>query len=242
MGSEQVVQEVKAILLADVADFSKVKSDAYIPDFIEHVIKPVSLRLQDYTSLSQINTWGDAIFALFDNHIDCCHFALDLRELFRRDFIQKGLPYQLGLRVAIHQGLVSVFNDPIRHLKASLGHEIVLCARIEPVVQPGQILATEQIKVACESEEMRDIIFDDIGTIELAKNYGPRRLFNMRKAGEPEPKGILVQVDKPPLGIRDYFDNMRITRIEVVYKDLVERIEDEGTRQQLLELYQLIVR
>ncbi len=237
----RTVPKMKSILFADVAGFSKIEADVVIPFFVEYVIQPIGDRLRAYKSNTHINTWGDAIFALFDSPVECCRFALEVRDLFHRDFTHEGLPKNLSMRLAIHQGIVSLFDDQVWGINTALGHEIVLCARIEPLVRPGQILATEQIKLSCQSEGIEDIVFDDVGCVSLPKDYGSRKLFHMRWSNDPKPNGFQTKIDQSPLQLRDYADKMKYMQIASIYKDIIEQVEDNKVRNQLFELYQLAV-
>ncbi len=232
-------RETKAILVADMVGFSSVKLDAHIEVFKKHVIEPIANRLMGHDDVEQINTWGDAIFALFKNPVSCCRFALELRDVFQRDLAYEGLPKQLGVRVAVHQGLVHLFEDPVRKMAGALGREIVVAARIEPVVAPGQVWTTEQVEMACRSEKVGDLAFDSIGEVELPKGYGRRRIFGLRRPNDAKIAPPSKDSQSLPWSLRQYEDGLQESDANVIYKELLDKVTDEEVRQQITELYGL---
>lgn len=231
--------ETRSILFADVAGFGKVTADAHVEIYIETVINPISRLLENFQGEmgAEVNTWGDAFFALFPSPVDCCRFAIQLRDHFRsRDFEHDGLSVRLGLRVAVHQGMVCRFKDPIRKVIGSLGRAITLTARIEPIVDVGAVWATDSMKGAIKASGLREFEFDELGVVELAKGYGELSLYHVRKLDERRfEKGEPGEVAMA----RDYESYMREARLRSVHEDLIGRTDDPRLLQGLHELYRL---
>jgi|ERR1700722_10155591 len=233
-------REIKAILFADLTKSSHV-TFAQLPLLFDHVLKPIGSIIKDHKSLDYLNTWGDGIFALFDDAVECCRFALQLRDHFNQDFEYVGLPRELGIRVAVHQGRILRFPHPMQKVKGAMGPAIVLAARIEPIVPRGQIWVTSQIRVALEAEGGAGMAADPLGTTLLAKDAGSWELFALRKIKEP------VIRRKPELAsivqVADELD--RANKLELVkrmYRRLAESKElPARCRSQLDELFGMVI-
>jgi class 3 adenylate cyclase len=87
-------------------------------------------------------------------------------------------PGQPRLRIALHYGQVQLRQ---RESTSIVGGEAILCAsRVEPVVEPGQIWATEEFR---QQFLQRPSLWR---TTPLAPPDGEDR-FNVKKAGTAEP-------------------------------------------------------
>ena len=74
-------QEVKSMLFADIVGYSKI-SELVIPEFIETFLERVSkLCSTSKHRPRNVNTWGDAVYAIFDFAHDAGCFALELTQL-----------------------------------------------------------------------------------------------------------------------------------------------------------------
>ena len=99
-------QAIKAILFVDVVGYSKL-TEEQIPLFVQHFLSPAAELLgQDETAPLFSNTWGDALYLVFDEVLDAGRVALRLRDwICRTDWPQLGLPSTLNVRIALHAGL-----------------------------------------------------------------------------------------------------------------------------------------
>lgn len=233
-------QEIKCFLMADVAGFSSIRYDAHLPVFVDVVLKPVSACLRQYKSIEQVNTWGDSILVICNDVVDCCRCALQMRDHFRRDFKYDGLPQQLNLRVAVHQGHLFRFPDPIRGLRGAMGHEIVTVARLEPRVAVGQVWATEQVRVAVESAAVDDLHFDPLGQIQLAKGYGSRNAFAVRRSVD---QPVVLAAETAATADEWSMDRVERQRKQLAltqaYQGIVAGLGNMELRQRIDEFYRL---
>ena len=122
-------QQVKSMLFADIAGYSKL-SERVIPEFVDFFLTRVS-RLASSSKYAPrtIDTWGDAIFAVFDFAEDAGRFALELTEMMHqgeKDWLQKGLYFEetigdqkqtrkrpLTIRIGLHTGPAFMHYNPV---------------------------------------------------------------------------------------------------------------------------------
>lgn len=231
-----IKREIRGILFADIRGFSSIQPDANLEKFFNVILQGIGTIVDAAEGLLVVNTWGDAVFALFDTSANCCRFALELRDLFRRDFQFDGLPDDLNIRIAVHQGDVLRFDDPVSKMRGELGQAITTTARIEPIVAPGHIWATEQIKTAVQDVGPKEIYFDEIGERALAKNHGVRRLFNLRRDKDSK---YVETCGKAVLPAPHFLEQERLAKLAITYQDLIQRIDDAELRQRVTLLYSL---
>jgi len=159
-------QEVKSMLFADIVGYSKLHQQA-IPDFVESFLGRVSqLAASSKHGPRSVNTWGDAVYAVFDFARDAGLFALEITQLIQEaksDWLEKGLYWEeyrgeneepvkhpLDIRIGLHTGPVVVHYDPLVRRLSFSGAHVNRAARIEPVAKPGEIFASEEFAALAE--------------------------------------------------------------------------------------------
>jgi len=179
-------RQVKGLLFADVSGFSKMTERQY-PAFHEHFLSRVHHLTEEYFQrIEFMNTWGDAIHAVFPEVLDCASFALDLRDRIAEvDWSSLGLPADLSLRISLHVGPVYETLDPFLKQKSFFGRQISHAARIEPITTPGCIFASEQV-AALISSLQEDMTAEYVGRVPLAKGYGVYPIYQVRRLGDIE--------------------------------------------------------
>jgi class 3 adenylate cyclase/tetratricopeptide (TPR) repeat protein len=197
-------QEVKTMLFADIVGYSKL-TEHVIPEFVGTFLARVSQLAADsnYAPL-HINTWGDAIYAVFDFAHDAGSFALELTQMIKegeRDWLQKGLYWEepatgkgdsikrpLSIRVALHTGPVFMHYNPVVRQLGFTGSHVSRAARIEPVTKAGEVFASEEFAALAElgaeidqrnagghnSSSSARFVCDYAGSMHLAKGYPGR--------------------------------------------------------------------
>jgi class 3 adenylate cyclase len=198
-----IQQEVKSMLFADIVGYSRL-TERVIPAFIETFLGRVSvLASSSEHAPRSVNTWGDAVYAVFDFAADAGLFALELSQLVQQgkdDWIEKGLfweekdehdqlkQYPLNIRIGLHTGPVVLHYDPVVRRLSYTGAHVNRAARIEPVANPGEIFASEDFAALAElsrqrnavgappddAEEGPEFICQYAGSMRLAKNYPGR--------------------------------------------------------------------
>ncbi len=175
-------QEVKSMLFADIVGYSKL-TEKVIPEFIGSFLERVSqLAARSQHAPCSVNTWGDAIYAVFDFAKDAGLFALELAQMVQEgsdEWLTKGLYWEergadgevskhpLNIRIGLHTGPVVMHYDPVVRRLGFTGAHVNRAARIEPITKPGEVFASEEFAAMAElSGELRrrSGIGDDSGS------------------------------------------------------------------------------
>lgn len=193
-------QEVKSILFADIVGYSKL-NESVIPEFVNHFLARLSRIVSEsrYAPL-HVNTWGDALYAVFDYAHDAGCFALEFTQLIhegRDEWLAKGLYWEetatdgtvikhpLNVRVGLHTGPVFMHYNPVIRQLGFTGVHVSRAARIEPVTTPGEVFASEEFAALSETDRraggkgnagasLRGFVCEYAGTMPLAKGYPGR--------------------------------------------------------------------
>lgn len=219
------------LLFLDVEGYSSLRSDREFKAFLEQVLPEIGQILRKY-SPDYVNSWGDAIFAIFRTTIDATKCGLDLRDYFRNtNWDNYGITRALSCRVALHTGGVYFGYDAVQKRLGVAGYNVNLAARIEPITVPGQVFASETfvsiLREDLEADKDQTIEFGSLGHTALAKEWGVRTIFRIFRAQEPKTislrslgvRGVgdrfiefmdnLYQVTKNRIGT--YFEEVRFT-------------------------------
>ena len=88
---------------------------------------------------------------------------------------------QARLRIALHHGVVATRPRENQPGASIIGGEAILCAaRVEPVVEPGQIWATEEFRTCLQQ---RPSLWRTTHVVPA----GAEERFNVKKTGSSEP-------------------------------------------------------
>jgi len=175
-GSKQQ-QHLKAMLFADVRHFSRL-SEEQLPRFVEKFMGAASAVIARSAHQPVVlNTWGDALYLVFDTIQDAGMLALELREALcpppqgGADWKKAGLPGELSIRFAVHAGPVFGIADPVvRHLSFT-GRHTTQTARLEPVTRPGEIFATQEFAALAHLQGVHGFACVYLGRTDLDKGY-----------------------------------------------------------------------
>jgi len=130
------------------------------------------------------NTWGDALYFVFETVEEATAYALDLRDQIRdQDWTAAGLPAEMNLRISLHTGPVYSCWDPVIQRNTIAGFHVNRAARIEPVTPPGRVYASEACAalLSCSSD---NYICEYVGQITLPKKMGPLPMYHVFRAQE----------------------------------------------------------
>lgn len=182
VGDGQLV--VKTMLFADVVGYSKIP-EAQIRSFPVAFLGPIASLIANGRAGRPImsNTWGDAIYLVFDTVADGGNFALALRRIIKEtDWSSHGLP-PLNIRIGLHTGPVLLCVDPVLNRMTFTGPHVSHTARIEPIVIPGEVYATEGFVAHAEilAYQKKPLAFgyEYVGEMDFAKKYGRFPLFRL---------------------------------------------------------------
>jgi len=175
-------QVIRAMVFADVKGYTSL-GDLQIPRFVQDFMGEVSVTLQqgNFNVLS-VNTWGDAIYCVFETTAQAGNFCVELmRKIKNTRWEEKGLPEGITFRVACHAGPVFEGIDPLTQQTNFYGVHVSQTARIEPITPPGKIYASEEFSALAMMENGCCFSTEFIGHLPLAKEFGSLRIYNLRQ-------------------------------------------------------------
>jgi len=184
------------VIFTDIEKYSTLK-DADLKIYFNKIIPLISEDLKEYKDAAIIwNTWGDAIFAIYDKAESAINMALAYREAFTKlNFDDFGIK-KLNPRIAGNFGEFELIFDPVSGKQNVHGTLVNLTARIEPVTTPGEIFVTKEFRdMSCSSyDKVEAVRFEDMGEIKLPKNAGILNLYRLCKRAETpiKPAGIVI--------------------------------------------------
>jgi len=180
--SEIIQQSVKSMLFVDVVGFSSLP-ESVMPRFIDHFLNRVSLVIAESSHAPHtVNTWGDALYAVFDFVEDAGRFALELNEMVEGSAAEwEGLGLgKLRIRTGLHAGPAFLHQDPIVRRLGFSGAHVNRAARIEPVAEHGGILASEEFAALAALKPGIGFSVEYARSGKLYKNYpGTHRLYRV---------------------------------------------------------------
>ncbi|MGO9199274.1 MAG: TRAFs-binding domain-containing protein [Limisphaerales bacterium] len=172
---------ILAMLFADVVGYSKL-SDPQTLLFVDKVLNRIAATIHALPSPPVfINTWGDAVFAAFEEPECAGRFALQLRDLFRgMDWRGFGFGSELQIRIGLHAGPVYTCFNPVLRQTACTGAHVNRAARIEPITEEGQVFASATFAALAETNRVSAFALDYAGTRPLAKKHEALPVFLLR--------------------------------------------------------------
>ena len=132
-----------------------------------------------------MNTWGDAIFAVFNTADVAAKYALALRDVMaHHDWAEEGILTDIALRVALHNAHVLISKDPITKRMNAYGAHVNKAAQLEPLAVPNQVFATEEFILALQGHGSRTYKWDSLGELTLAKDFGVSNVYHLYRQTE----------------------------------------------------------
>lgn len=176
-------RSLKTLLFADVKGFSRV-GDAHAPAFhsvfLGNVVRCIDAAARPP---AQVNTWGDALYAVFDEVLDGARFAWALlQHMNATDWAAEGLPPDSRIRIGLHTGPVFCGHDPVIGRDNHFGRSVTQAARIEPMAQPGTVYASEAFAATLAGEPGHGFTVEYLGLQPLPKGYGEQRLYRLDRS------------------------------------------------------------
>jgi len=176
---------IKTMLFADVVGSSKIP-ERLVSDFVSSFLGSISrLIVNDSDRPISFNTWGDAVFFIFDEPGQAGRFALRmLDEVARVNWKELGFSVDLSFRIGLHTGPMLMCVDPVTRQFNFFGAHVSHAARIEPVVRPGEAWATEAFAAYTRlskdwNSDRIGFHLDYLGQVDFAKKYGTYPLFRV---------------------------------------------------------------
>ncbi len=178
-------RSIRSLLFADISGFSKMP-EQYAPAFAEMFLGTCKTLLDSFEHRPlHANPHGDGLFLVFDLPSHAADFAVLMQQrLSQFDWSVLGLAADTGARIALHTGPLFRVFDPVTDRFTFYGTHVNRAARLEPIVRPRQIFATEEFAASLVAENQDRFVCDYIGTMKLAKQFGEARLYRLRWLAE----------------------------------------------------------
>lgn len=145
---------VKALLFANVVGHEELQ-EAQRPFFMCEFVARVAEELERLEPRpAAVSRWGDALFAALDAAeplVDCAFTLLDVAA--RTAWAPEG-GTPVSVRIALHAGPVIAGTDPFSGKPAFYGAQITRGARLEPLLAPGRVYASEQFVALLRGEQV----------------------------------------------------------------------------------------
>jgi class 3 adenylate cyclase len=180
-------RQIRTMLFADMEGYSRLREHE-TPQFFVHFLGAIERALGAERERPAFgNTWGDGLYLVFESAAQGAGFALRLRdEIARTDWAGSGLLADLNIRIGMHTGPVFRTLDPIIKQENFFGSHVTRTARIEPIAAPGSVYVSEQMAAALAASGTAEFACDYLGPVNLAKQYGSRRIYRLRRSAETE--------------------------------------------------------
>jgi adenylate cyclase len=170
------------IMFTDFPGFTTL-DERVLPIFWDEVMHRAAVTLENYSDVIKVgNTWGDALYVVFEDARSAAACALDLSEQFAKvDCKALGVPEGTGMRIALHYGATYAGYDPVSRRTTYYGTEVSRTARIEPVTPSGSVYVTEPFAAVLEMEADHPFDCNYVGKTPLAKGYGVYPLYRLAR-------------------------------------------------------------
>jgi len=189
--SSSFKHEIRAMLFGDAVGYSGLSEDQ-TPNFITQFLGAVAaLNASSAERPIHVETTGDGLYMVFADVRQAGPYALKLSHLITSiDWVSRGLPGGLNIRIALHCGPVYHGRNPVTGAPLFTGPHTSRAARIEPVTPPGQVYASSAFAAVAAASGLLGLRLQYIGRMPLAKGYGLLGLYHV-SSGEGSPRATL---------------------------------------------------
>jgi adenylate cyclase len=204
VSSDRLERRLTAILVADVAGFSRLvhaDDEGTVAQLKAHRRSLVDPKIEEHRGRI-VKTTGDGLLAEFASAVDALRCAVEVQEGMRARNATVSPNRRIEFRIGVNVGDIIIDGDDI------LGDGVNVAARLESVAEPGGICVSGRVRE--DTEGALDVAFEDAG-VRNFKNMGrlvPVFRVRLRGAGaEPRGKPALAVPDKPSIAVLP-FQNM----------------------------------
>jgi adenylate cyclase len=192
MAEERVQRRLAAILVADVAGFSRLMGedeDGTLAALTAHRVELIEPGIEANRG-RVFKTTGDGLLAEFTSVLDAVRCAVALQEGMRERNADVPENRRIDFRIGVNLGDVIVQDDDV------FGDGVNVAARLEGLAEPGGVCVSDMVQQAVRSK--LDLAFDDLGP-QRVKNIGePVRAFLIREGALPAAPSA-ARHETPPL-------------------------------------------
>lgn len=177
-------KQINYVFFADIKGYSHLTERQIIR--LKNDVLPIASRRIEHNETSCKNTWGDGIVIFSNSLKSICSMALELRDFFiNNDWTDAELPH-LQIRSSIHQGENSALKDPFTGRDTVIGPNVIRAARLEPITKLNQVWVTKAVAIQIQAYESTVYACDPLGSVALAKSYGPEDVYALWRKNEPD--------------------------------------------------------
>lgn len=123
----------------------------------------------------EVDAVGDGVLAAFESARACLLAAAGAQRALARAAWPQGA--ELRVRMGAHTGQPALTQD------GYVGLDVHRCARISSAAHGGQVLVSQQTRLAAGDEALGDLGLDDLGEHELKDLPAPERLYQLTGPG-----------------------------------------------------------
>lgn len=165
---------VATILVADLVGSSKfvgVQKDLLFKAYHDQIDN--LFKLNNYQSARlKSETAGDGLHIVFSDAVAAGNYALELVNFIRNyDWSTCGVNAAIGIRIALHSGIVYRHRNPVTNTFDYSGHVHDLVSRLEPITAPNEIFVTQDFVIQCILKNS-NLYFTPVGRRALKKSAG----------------------------------------------------------------------
>ena len=174
-------RETMSLLFADVVGYSQFTEREIEIYYQQLLVQIAELSNRDEFKLLTRETFGDSFYFVTRELTLAAELALALQELFDHSDALQHFSRRPKLRIALHAGPLLACYDPIAERAVYTGRHTSKAARVEPVADDNQILATQQFAalLALQAPQTYELAY--AGERVLPKGYGTERLFEVSR-------------------------------------------------------------
>ena len=183
-------QFLAAIIVADVHGYSRLSEDQQ-KAFASYMAPDIRALLTRREARHPKVYDGDHVKAYFQDVLAAARCAVELRNIFRDPVWETYHLPTLRIRIALHAGLFECGED------MPDGAEHVFAARLEPVVEPGQIWASEAFRVLFEQRQTEYLRLVPLGNRPFSENFGTYPVYSLLSAHEDPPRVAVISPSAP---------------------------------------------
>jgi len=168
------------MIFADVVGFSRIPDDD-LPGFVSALFGLIADGIAKIPAKpSIVETWGDAVFLVYDDVEHAAAAATALLSVFENlDRKALHLPSDSDLRVSGHVGSTFDIINPLTLRPDCLGIHVSRAARIEPITPPAVAYVSEAFAAHLALRSGSRYRADFVGTTKLAKKFGQLPVFRL---------------------------------------------------------------
>lgn len=172
----------RAMLFADAKGYSRLEAEGlrtFVRDFLGE-IGAVVAPYRDRTVT--VKTAGDGLFIVFRDVPGAIRFSMELRDRTAAiDWVARGFPGDLGLRISLDGGPVMEFQDPVSLQRDVAGQLVNRAARIEPVTPVNHVYASRTMAALALALDVGGVRFEYAGETPLPKKFGTLQLYHVAR-------------------------------------------------------------